>query len=347
MKLLTKAEQVYKEFKKQLIAGIWKLGDKIPSENELIDLYGVGRSTVREVLNMLSVEGIIEKKHGLGSYITRIPLNIGTIVVFVRLEHISSPSCAFWYKNLVLNINESARKLGYDVTIVTGYGKTISQVKESVMEFFNKLMLNEIVAIINLMDIEIPHLGYPTIDLGVDCSYSQNAVILDFGSFYHKAKDIFSENGYDKPYIFYVNDSTDKSGLGSYNKHESSINYFIDNDNSRKVSTSILEEIPQAFKNWCNSTNERKAILLVDDSICDFVSFAINSENIKVPEEVAIITHANVGRTFMSNINYHRLGFDVNIVVGKIFEILDFKLDNLSRNKIIKLDAIYQPGESI
>ncbi|MFC4596738.1 GntR family transcriptional regulator [Cohnella hongkongensis] len=49
--------------------GEWKVGDKLPSEAELCDLYQVSRITARRALSELEHEGMIEKKTGKGTFV--------------------------------------------------------------------------------------------------------------------------------------------------------------------------------------------------------------------------------------------------------------------------------------
>ncbi len=44
-------------------------GTKLPAEHELMAMLNVGRSTVREALNGLSLSGIVEIRHGQGYYV--------------------------------------------------------------------------------------------------------------------------------------------------------------------------------------------------------------------------------------------------------------------------------------
>lgn len=48
--------------------------DKIPSERELMNEYYVSRSTVREAVNQLVIDGILEKRHGKGTFISLKPI---------------------------------------------------------------------------------------------------------------------------------------------------------------------------------------------------------------------------------------------------------------------------------
>ncbi len=49
--------------------GSLKPGDKLPSERQLIEMLGVGRSSVREALQGLVVMGLVEVRPGQGSYV--------------------------------------------------------------------------------------------------------------------------------------------------------------------------------------------------------------------------------------------------------------------------------------
>ncbi|WP_182885254.1 GntR family transcriptional regulator [Microbispora sp. H10885] len=48
-------------------------GDRLPSENELIVLFEVGRTSIREALKLLEQEGLIQARHGDGRYLTSQP----------------------------------------------------------------------------------------------------------------------------------------------------------------------------------------------------------------------------------------------------------------------------------
>lgn len=62
--------QLKKSIKDQIINGSIKLGDKIPTERELCNLYGVSRITVRQAINNLEQEGFLYRKQGKGTYVT-------------------------------------------------------------------------------------------------------------------------------------------------------------------------------------------------------------------------------------------------------------------------------------
>lgn len=55
----------------QLIeAGSYKPGDKLPSEQALANRLGVSRTTVREALRTLEMQGVINRRHGVGTFVS-------------------------------------------------------------------------------------------------------------------------------------------------------------------------------------------------------------------------------------------------------------------------------------
>ncbi len=65
----TLAVMVAEEIRRDILDGNFKVGEKLPPENELAQQLGVGRPTVREALRILEGEGLILFKFGEGAYV--------------------------------------------------------------------------------------------------------------------------------------------------------------------------------------------------------------------------------------------------------------------------------------
>lgn len=61
--------QVYMQLKTRLMEGVWKVGEKLPSENELCETFGVSRVTVRAAIQQLEILGLVETRHGGGNFV--------------------------------------------------------------------------------------------------------------------------------------------------------------------------------------------------------------------------------------------------------------------------------------
>ena len=65
----------------QIKAGQWAPGDAIPPERKIAEQYGVSRVTVRRALEQLASDGLIEQRHGSGTFVSqrlRQPLSVLT-----------------------------------------------------------------------------------------------------------------------------------------------------------------------------------------------------------------------------------------------------------------------------
>lgn len=62
-------EQVVDVFRDGIKNGTMKPGDKLPNETEIAKKLGIGRSSLREALKILTVYGVVESRHGEGTFI--------------------------------------------------------------------------------------------------------------------------------------------------------------------------------------------------------------------------------------------------------------------------------------
>ncbi|MDD6282799.1 MAG: FadR/GntR family transcriptional regulator [Oribacterium sp.] len=58
------------KIKDMIVRGNMKPGDKLPTEKEMIQRFGVSRSTLREALKVLKAENVITQKRGSGTYVS-------------------------------------------------------------------------------------------------------------------------------------------------------------------------------------------------------------------------------------------------------------------------------------
>ena len=65
-----KSKDIYSDLVSQVEQGLWKPGERMPTERELSDRYGVSRPTVSRVLNQLRDQGVLERVVGSGTYLT-------------------------------------------------------------------------------------------------------------------------------------------------------------------------------------------------------------------------------------------------------------------------------------
>src|SRR5580698_6261446 len=63
------AEEIADKLKEQISAGYYKIGEKLPTEPELMKSFGVGRSTIREATKRLVQTGLLRIQQGAGTFV--------------------------------------------------------------------------------------------------------------------------------------------------------------------------------------------------------------------------------------------------------------------------------------
>lgn len=114
--------KIYEILRKHIISGIYEEGSLLPSENELCQLHGLTRPTVRQALDSLVKEGLIVKKQGKGSIVRKPPQNIGILSIegtasviggkYLKTEILQKPVLTGWGNNFPFEISEAERESG-------------------------------------------------------------------------------------------------------------------------------------------------------------------------------------------------------------------------------------------
>lgn len=69
MKNQNKFQYIYERLRIAILEGEYKYGEQLLSEHQLVKKYNVSRETVRKSLNMLVLDGMIQKIRGKGSVV--------------------------------------------------------------------------------------------------------------------------------------------------------------------------------------------------------------------------------------------------------------------------------------
>lgn len=58
---------IAEDIRKNILNGVYKVGELMPTENELEEKYQVSKITIRKAIEIVSMDGYVEKKSGLGT----------------------------------------------------------------------------------------------------------------------------------------------------------------------------------------------------------------------------------------------------------------------------------------
>ena len=95
--------QIYSTLKAKLMQGVWKEGEKLPSEQEFCALFGVSRVTVRAALQQLEILGLVETKHGGGTFVKKFSISstVDTLHPFIQLPKNQDLITVMEYRKIV------------------------------------------------------------------------------------------------------------------------------------------------------------------------------------------------------------------------------------------------------
>jgi GntR family transcriptional regulator len=76
--------QLYDILNKDIKEGVYKPGELLPTENQLIAKFGISRVTVRKAMDLLMNDGLISKRRGYGTYVqnSKVEQNLTQVLHF-------------------------------------------------------------------------------------------------------------------------------------------------------------------------------------------------------------------------------------------------------------------------
>lgn len=86
------SDQVFEQLLKQIKAGIWQPGQKLPSESVLCSDLKVSRISVREAVKRLAALNLVETKQGEGTYVCSVTSDMCTENVLLPMFVMDPPS---------------------------------------------------------------------------------------------------------------------------------------------------------------------------------------------------------------------------------------------------------------
>lgn len=85
-----KSTKVVEQIADAIRRGVYRVGNRLPSERVIAELTGVSRPVVREALSALQLAGVLDSRPGDGTYVVRSPDEVGNYAATL-LEEAESP----------------------------------------------------------------------------------------------------------------------------------------------------------------------------------------------------------------------------------------------------------------
>ncbi len=352
-RLLNKTQQLERMLRRNFSSAEWSPGARLPSEDALMELFGVSRPSMREALNTLAADGVVVRKHGSGTYLVRRPVN--RIEVFMRLENIATVA-GYWYRDMLHAFQALGLEQGIQVEAVMGFGETTDKVIASLERKLSRPSGSDLVGTASLLmstelDDELMKLvPQPVSLLRLFPSGKPGEVVLDYQALADAFRAIMLEHGYDDFTLIFSDDPPEKNGIGTYRVIHAMCDRITGGDASRQlgVVADFIEEadfqnrLEERFLEWYHSPRRTKAAVFFDDGIFSSCCRIMFRHGIRIPEDLAVLTHANVGRLFDFPFVPFRIGFDAKVAARAMWDTI---FDEPGRPRPIA--PTLMPGDSL
>lgn len=327
---MSKSLDVEAYLRRQISKNVWKPGDKLPSDNDISSELDVSYMTVKNVLRRLATEGILSRRKGSGTYVSE-QAATRCIAVILRSEELMSAN-GYYYQVLVDEINRLALANQCKPMLVVGNGLTDEEFVDSI-HFFESPMSHQASGVILLSGpksvIEehcVPR-RIPAVSISAALPREGlPSVVLDYKSMIRQGIFALERHGYDDYLVVHLQGPGDRSDPQYYDGlsdlvcsmpsvNPESIVWLPWRDWRRE---GIYEDV----KRLLSRKKLPKALFFLDDVVCQMACQVILELGLKVPDDVAIITHSNVGRTFNFPVSLTRLDFSPKWAATAAWDLL-------------------------
>jgi hypothetical protein len=117
-------------------------GDRLPTERMLADQLGVSIVKVREALTLLQREGLVERRHGRGTFVGTPPA--GRWIAVVMIHDLAHPTLSFYERALYQSVRQRLNDADVSCRGYTAFGDPTRYEPLDCPEFWHDLAANRI-----------------------------------------------------------------------------------------------------------------------------------------------------------------------------------------------------------
>ena len=302
LKKESKYLKLFEAIKAEIACGEYPGGTKIPGENELSEKYNMSRQTVRQSLSLLEQEGLVKRRQGSGTYVTKQMArkkktwNVGVVATYIS-EYI--------FPSILRGIQDELSQAGFS-TIVSATQNRVDSERRILTDCLTRPIDGLIIEAtksalpnpnIKLYE-ELKNKGIPVVFFNGyypvmknDCTY----VIMNDKSGGYKAVSHLIDRGHKK--IGGIFKSDDIQGMDRYAGY---LNCLSENGLSMQdqwviwFNSENRAHMMEDESGWIiESLKDCTAIVCYNDEIAVKLINAFSSKGYNIPEDKAIVSFDN------------------------------------------------------
>ncbi len=316
LEVIKRSEPIYKQiaahFQDQIARGLLAPGDAIPNTLDLAKEFNVANQTAQNALKELSNRGLIKRVPKLGSFVSE-TLNANTMAVVCGRSLISEPDVKT-YAQIAWQISNHLSQQGWNAKVYTPVCQPLERLMIRELERDVQAGFIKAILVVNMSSQLGPWLNkeckipwaYASDRNQKDVSASHYSVMTEMGIDYlidHGYRNIGLviskfEAGTPKRVEAMVGD------MKARGKDVGNIQYIRPANNAPQ---SGMKAIAQLAK---SRNPVPDALFVFDDNLTSGVILGLLANDLKYPEKIGLLTHANRGMQILSPVPLTRIEMD-------------------------------------
>lgn len=352
MVVQTKSSQVERRLRNSILKGKWQPGEKLPPEREILKKFNISRTTLRDALNALANEGMLERRQGAGTFVAKFQ-TAGNIAVLGKVENMCSPM-GYMYRRFIDEV-QSLVLPKFRYTMWVGHGSTEEEFVDSI-RLLDRPNLNETLGVLATVAVgnlerQLTEAGIHLVSMNVGIPLVEHAVVLDWDAMFQMGCHELESRGYDDFVVMHpeVSENLTPGPMGNY--FRTLLDKLVKGDHSRLVSIPYDREYGQAYqamRDLLRRSPQPRGIFFTDDAVCDVAMRAISSLGLEIPKDLAIVTQSNVGREFHFPVRLSRIEFDPAQIAAEAWGLLSKLISGQSlESNVVYVSPRVVPGQSL
>lgn len=334
---MNKSAQVEQTLRRQIQRRHHEPGALLPSEATLMERFGVSRTTIRDALNSLASDGMLIRRQGMG---TMVSSNLeANSVALIASRDFYCAEIGYYTRKMIDLLMERIEANRFRVMPTFCTGKTVSEETSSFYYLFERPIIRQLSGILSLVDIgllnhEFMNRGIQNVSIVSIAPGKGNCVVFDYQTMFELAIQAIREHGYDDYAVMIqtpFRGGEDEQWNLELQKILKKVNFNPDNL-ILVESTFDMVNAYDSFKNWYARSQRPRALFVMDDGLFNYVSRACLEMRLRIPEDLGLITHANLGRSFCHPVKFDTICFDLEEAANTAWKMLDHLMSEGNSN---------------
>lgn len=321
----SKWKRVVHAIKELIVSGEWKLGEKLPTYDELEVRFHVSRITLQQVVSQLKRDGYITSRVRQGLFVSQRPPHLTRIGIVVPRDE---SQVRFWYE-VVKTAHVVADQLGRELVIYRNIEFSDECEKQLIHDAENRLLSG----VVFPYTIPPGERGYsvfsdPSVPKAIprsnslDKSISANSLLfcLDEIQMVCRALDYLQERGSSRiAFISNIGRNVVSSAFadeiakrGLFSPEEWHFQIAMQNVELAGKIAQLLMDLPKEKR--------PDGIFIGDDNFTSVVVKGLASTKVRLPDELPVVAHYNWSVGPRNHFPVKCLGFDLKDMLLRIFE---------------------------